>query len=143
SAGQTDTVLSFVDCLYDQALRAQDMGRGDRAVRFGEELYGRVPSPQTAAALAEGYRLAGRREALRDFVTSLPPAQRSAPDFGIVLALAARDAGNERLAREILGQVLAVSPRREYGRLSTARLAEWPATLRGAQGVRAALASRE
>ncbi|MDL2718056.1 MAG: hypothetical protein PT977_09895 [Acidobacteriota bacterium] len=143
SAGQTDTVLSFVDCLYDQALRAQDMGRGDRAVRFGEELYGRVPSPQTAAALAEGYRLAGRREALRDFVTSLPPAQRSAPDFGIVLALAARDAGNERLAREILGQVLAVSPRREYARLSTLRLAEWPATLRDAQGVRAALSSRE
>ena len=133
SAGQTDTVVSFIDCLYDQALRAQDMGRGDRAIQFGEELYRRVPSPQTVTALAEGYRIAGRREAFRDFVRALPPAQRSAPDLGIVLALAARDAGNEALAREILGQVLAVSPRREYARLAESPIAAWPPTLRKIQ----------
>ena len=133
SAGQTDTVLSFVDCLYDQTLRAQDMRLGERAIRFGEELYRRVPSPQTITALAESYRIAGRREAFRDFMRALPPAQRSSPDTGIVLALAARDTGNEALAREILGQVLRAGGRPEYARLSSLPLAEWPATLRDAQ----------
>ena len=133
SAGQTDTVLSFVDCLYDQALRAQDMRRGDRAIPFGEELYRRVPSPQTLTTLAESYRIAGRREALRDLLKALPPAQRSAPDLGIVLALAARDTGNETLAREILGQVQRAGGRPEYARLASLPLAEWPATLRDAQ----------
>ncbi len=133
SAGQTDTVLSFVDCLYDQALRAQDMRRGDRAIRFGEELYRRVPSPQTVTALAEGYRIAGRREAFGDFIRALPAVQRTTPDLGLVLALAARDAGNEALAREILGQVLHAGGRPEYARLSSLPLVQWPATLRAAQ----------
>jgi tetratricopeptide (TPR) repeat protein len=132
-ADQKDTVLAWIDCLYDQALRAQDMGRGDRAIRFGEELYRRVPSPQTITALAEGYRIAGRREAFRDFLKALPPAERSSPDLGIVLALAARDTGNEALAREILGQVLAVSTRGEYARLAASRMAAWPPTLRKIQ----------
>jgi MFS family permease len=133
SAGQTDTVLAFVDCLYDQTLRAQDMGRGDRAVAFAEELYRRVPSPQTAATLAEAYRMAGRRETLLDFVSSLPPAQKASPDFGMVLALIARDGGNEARARHVLGQVLAVSPRREYVRLAGSPMSDWPPTLRKIQ----------
>lgn len=143
SAGQKDTVLSFVDCLYDQTLRAQDMRLSDRAILFGEELYRRVPSPQTVTALAESYRIAGRREAFRDFIRALPPAQRSAPDLGIVLAIAARDSGNEALAREILAQVLRAGGRPEYARLSSLPLAEWPATLRDAQAVRAAASPRE
>jgi hypothetical protein len=134
---ETDTVLSFIDCLYDQELRAQDMRRPDRAIEFGEELYRRVPSPKTSTALAEAYRLAGRRETLLDFIRSLPPAQRSAPDFGMVLALAARDSGNEPLAREILRQVLQAGPRPEYARLASTPLAEWPATLRALQLPRA------
>jgi hypothetical protein len=130
---ETDTVLSFIDCLYSQQLRAQDMRRPDRAIEFGEELYRRVSSPQTITALAEAYRLAGMRETLRDFARSLPLAQRGAPDFGMVLALAARDSGNEALAREILGQVLRAGGRPEYARLAALPLAEWPATLRTAQ----------
>ncbi|MFI5119104.1 MAG: hypothetical protein ACHQM4_01745 [Thermoanaerobaculia bacterium] len=132
-ADQPDTVLAYIDCLYDQALRAQDMRRGDRAIEFSEELYRRVPSPQTVTALAEAYRLAGRRETFLDFVRSLSPAQRSAPDFGMVLALAARDSGNEPLAREILGQVLRAGARPEYARLVSLPLARWPATLHEAQ----------
>ncbi|HMA29739.1 MAG TPA: hypothetical protein VKS23_07740 [Thermoanaerobaculia bacterium] len=130
---ETDTVLSFVDCVYDQELRAQDMRRPDRAIEFGEELYRRVPSPQTAAALAEAYRLAGKRETLLDFVRSLPPAQRSAAELGMVLAFAARDSGDEALAREILGQVVRAGGRPEYARLASLPLAEWPETLRAAQ----------
>jgi len=132
-ADERDTVLAFIDCLYDQALRAQDMRRADRAIEFSEELYRRVPSPQTATTLAEAYRLAGKRETFRDFVRSLPPALRVAPDFGMVLALAARDSGNEARARQILGQALQAGARREYARLATLPLAEWPATLREAQ----------
>ncbi len=132
-AGQTDTVLAWIDCLFDQALRAQDMERGDRAVAFAEELYRRIPSAQTAATLAEAYRIAHRRETLADFVASIPPAQKATPDFGMVLALASRDVGNEALARQVLGQVLAVSPRREYERLAATPLASWPSTLRKIQ----------
>ena len=142
-ADQPDTVLAFIDCLYDQALRAQDMRRADRAIEFSEELYRRVPSPQTITALAEAYRLAGRRETFLDFVRSLPPAQRGAPDFGMVLALAARDSGNERLAREILGQVLRAGARPEYARLASLPLAEWPATLHEAQLPKAREAGEE
>ena len=142
-ADQPDTVLAFIDCLYDQALRAQDMRRADRAIEFSEELYRRVPSPQTVTALAEAYRLAGKPETFLDFVHSLPPAQRSAPDFGMVLALAARDSGNETLAREILGQVLRAGTRPEYARLASLPLAEWPATLREAQLPKAREAAKE
>ena len=142
-ADQPDTVLAFIDCLYDQALRAQDMRRADRAIEFSEELYRRVPSPQTVTALAEAYRLAGKRETFLDFVRSLPPAQRSAPDFGMVLALAARDSGNETLAREILGQVLRAGARPEYARLASLPLAEWPATLHEAQLPKAREAAKE
>ncbi len=142
-ADQPDTVLAFIDCLYDQALRAEDMRSADRAIEFGEELYRRVPSPKTITALAEAYRLAGKRETFLDFVRSLPPAQRSAPDFGMLLALAARDSGNERLAREILGQVLRAGGRPEYARLASLPLAEWPATLHEAQLPRALEAGEE
>lgn len=133
ASAQTDTVLAWIDCLFDQSLRAQDMERGDRAVAFAEELYRRVPGAQTAATLAEAYRIAGRREALADFVGSLPPAQKASPDFGMVLALATRDGGNEARARQVLGQVLAVAPRPEYARLADMPLAAWPATLRKIQ----------
>jgi hypothetical protein len=131
--GHTDTVLAWIDCLFDQALRAQDMGRGDRAVAFAEELYRRVPSAQTAATLAEAYRMAGRREALAEFVGSLAPAQKASPEFGMVLVLAARDLGNEARARQVLGQVLAVAPRPGYARLAELPFAAWPATLRKIQ----------
>jgi hypothetical protein len=133
SAGQQDTALAWIDCLFDQALRAQDMGRGDRAVAFAEELYRRIPAAQTAATLAEAYRVAGRRETLADFVASLTPAQKASPDFGMVLALALRDAGDEARARRVLGQVLAAGPRHDYARLVDMPLAAWPATLREIQ----------
>ena len=59
--GPPDTVLSYVDCVFDQALRAQDMKDGERAVTFAEKLYRMVPGPQSAQTLAEAYRLANRR----------------------------------------------------------------------------------
>jgi hypothetical protein len=131
--GRKDSVLAWIDCLYDQALRAQDMERGDRAVAFAEDLYQRVPSPQTAATLAEAYRMAGRREMLAEFVRLLPAPQKSSPDFGMVLALASRDRGDEEAARRLLMKVLAVSPRKGYERLADAPPSAWPASLRKIQ----------
>ncbi len=128
--GQVDTALAYLDCLFDQALRAQDMRRGDRAVRFGEKLYDVLPGPQTAVQLAEGLRLAGRREALADFVASVPRSHKSDPEFGMVMALADRDAGNERQAREILEAVLKAAPRPAFLKLRDEPLSAWPPTLR-------------
>lgn len=142
SSDQTDTVLAWIDCLYDQALRAQDMERCDRAVAFAEELYRRVPSTQTAATLAEAYRLAGRRETLADFVGSLSPAQKASPDFGMVLALAFRDSGDEAQARRVLSQVLAARERPDYAALAGEPLSAWPATLRKIQVPAAFLAPK-
>ncbi len=129
-SAQSDTVAVFVDCVYDQALRAQDMRLGDRAVAFAEELFRRVPSAQTAATLAEAYRLAGRTETLREFVSALPREQKATPQYGMVLALAARDAGDAERARRIQAQVAAAFPAPTWTRLSEVPPSAWPATLR-------------
>lgn len=92
--GQLDQSLAFVEALLDQANRAQDMGRADRAVQFGEELFALLPNPQTAVVLAEGYRLAGRRETLAAFSQEILRKRPVDPDFDVVLALASRDTGD-------------------------------------------------
>jgi hypothetical protein len=130
---QLDTVLSYVDCLYDQALRAQDMRNGERAILFGEELWRRVPGPQSATALAEGYRIAGRKETLAEFLRSVPAAWRGSPEWGIVVALWFRDRGEDEKAVRTLGRVVEIAPRPELRRLLPLPPREWPATLREIQ----------
>ena len=132
-ADELDTVLSYVDCLYDQALRAQDMRHGDRAVELAEELWRRVPGPQSATALAEAYRMAGRKETLADFLRSVPASWRGSPDFGIVVALWFRDRGENEKATRTLGRVAEIAPRPELKRLLPLPPGEWPATLREIQ----------
>ena len=132
-AGQVDTVLSYVDCVFDQALRGQDLKDGERAVEFAEKVYGMVPGPQSAQTLAEAYRLANRRTQLGEFVMSLPREMKKTPEFGVVLALAARDLGDEERARTNLAAVLRVAPRPEYQRLAALPVSEWPATFRDVQ----------
>ena len=63
SAGREEIVERML-ALLDQANRAQDMGRADRALDFGERLFAALPNPETATVLAEGYRLARRPEML-------------------------------------------------------------------------------
>jgi hypothetical protein len=132
-ADQLDTVLTYVDCVYDQALRAQDMKRGDRAVQFGEELWQRVRGPQSATALAEGYRIAGRKETLAEFLHSVPTSWRGSPEWGLVVALHFRDRGDDDKAVRTLKQVVEIAPRPEFRRLLTLSPTEWPATLREIQ----------
>ena len=125
-----DTVLSYVDCLYDQALRGQDTGDGGRAVAFAERLLSSVPGPQSAVAMAEGLRIAGRREAFVAFVKETPRERKALPEFGVVLALFARDGGDEATARRILEMVLRAAPRPEFQALAALPIGEWPRTLR-------------
>jgi hypothetical protein len=127
---ELDTALAYVDSLYDQALRAQDMGRWDRAAEFGERLYRLVPGPQTAVALVEGFRLAGRREALADWLRTIPRAHAASPEFGLALALYQRDLGDEAKARAIASRVAAASHDPRFARLAEQPLSAWPARLR-------------
>ncbi len=128
--GETDTVLSYVDCVYDQALRAQDMRRGERAVAFGEKLYRMVPGPQSAVAWCEGLRIAGQQELLLAVARDLPVADRGSGEFGMVLALAARDRGDDEKAERFLERVVAADPNPAFRALVGRSPRAWPATLR-------------
>ncbi len=125
-SGRRDSAFAYVDGLYDQALRAQDMGRADRAAAFGERIYRLVPSPQTAVAYAEGLRLAGRRDDFVALFGRLPREHKVLPELGIVMALYSRDAGDEARARMILETVLRAAPRPAYVRLASVSPREWP-----------------
>ena len=130
---QADQSLAYVEALLDQANRAQDMGRPDRAVDFGEQLFALLPNPQTAVVLAEGYRLLGRRETLAAFAEEILRKRSVDPEFGVVLALAARDAGDAAAARGILEDVAARGRDAELNALLARPPAEWPGTLREIQ----------
>jgi hypothetical protein len=127
---ELDTALAYVDCVYDQALRAQDMGLGDRAADYGERLYRLVPGPQTAVALLEGLRLAGRKEALGQWVRTIPRAHAATPEIGVVLALHERDLGEEAQARSLMARVADVTHDPRFRSLATEPLSQWPARLR-------------
>jgi hypothetical protein len=128
--GEIDQSLAYIEALLDQANRAQDMGRADRALVFGEELFARHPNPQTAVVLAEGYRLAGRREALAAFAQEILRKRAVDPDFGVVLALAARDGGDPAGARKILEDVSGHATLPDVEWLLARPSADWPPTLR-------------
>jgi hypothetical protein len=136
--GQTDQSLAFVEALLDQANRAQDMGLPDRALAFGEELFALHPNPETAVVLAEGYRLAGRKETLAAFAEEILRKRGWDPDFGVVLALAARDAGDAAGAQKVLADVSSRVSHPDVAWLSARPLAGWPGTLRDVQRSRRA-----
>jgi hypothetical protein len=126
---EADWSLAYVEALLDQALRAQDMGRVDRALDFGERLFAALPNPQTATVLAEGYRLARRPEALESFAQTIR-RKGMEPEFAVVLALAARDAGDGPRAAALMGEAAGASARADLAALAAAPPASWPATLR-------------
>ena len=126
----SDTALAFLDCLYDQALRAQDMRRADRAIDFAVRIYDRIPGPQAAVAYIEGLRLAGRHDALLAFSRELPADWRSTPQHAMVLALSARDRGDFEKAGRLMAKIVAAEPRPAFLALKDKSPAEWPPTLR-------------
>jgi hypothetical protein len=121
--------------VVDQILRAMDTGRVDRAVELSERLYTRVaPSAFPAALHAEALRLANRRESLAAFLGSLPRPFLSSPRLGVVLALDARDRGDETRARRILESVFASQPLPAIRLALDRSVADWPGTFKGIWG---------
>ncbi len=114
---EADWSLAYVEAVLDQALRAQDMGRADRAVDFGERLFAALPNPETATVLAEGYRLARRPETLEDFAATIR-RRGMEPEFAVVLALAARDAGDAPKAAALMGEAAQRSGRADLAALA-------------------------
>lgn len=129
-AGERDTALAYVDCVYDQALRAQDMRDGERSVEYGARLYSMVPGAQAAVTYAEGLRIAGRHETLYAFVRDLPESQKSTPDFGLSWALLARDRGERDRAIKIVQRVAKMDTRPAVQAFASKPPEEWPSTLR-------------
>ncbi len=125
---------AYPEAILDQALRAQDMRRTDRAVDFAERLWRLLPNPQSAAVLAESYRLAGRREALAEFVSRVRARRPVDSRLPLALALAARDASDADSARSLVEASLALDERPGVRRLLGLPLAQWPATLRDVTG---------
>ncbi|MGE5347047.1 MAG: hypothetical protein ACM3JH_13925 [Acidithiobacillales bacterium] len=125
---------AYTEGILDQALRAQDMGRADRAVDFAEQLWTILPGPQAAVVLAESYRIAGRREALRELADHVRGRRPMDPLFPVVLALYARDAGDADAARSFVEMSLSIEERPAIRRLLGPPVASWPATLRDATG---------
>ena len=126
---------AYLDALADQILRNIDTGKPERSLALAERLFERSPSPYAAALEAEALRAGGRTEGLKLFLSSLPPEMTSSPSLGVVQALAARDAENEPLAREILGQVAVALGRRPGVALALASpISKWPPSLHSMTG---------
>lgn len=98
---------AYALALQNQVLRAQQQRKPDRALDLAARLFAIDPGPDTAALVAESYRLLGRHETLRAFLDSLRREVRGTPPVFAVLALAARDAGENAAARAYLERAAA------------------------------------
>lgn len=116
---------AYTRALGDQVLRALQQRRLDRALRLGELLLELRPRPDSAAIVAETYRLLGRHETLRAFLDALPRELRGSPHVLAVVALAARDVGEVDAARAYLEQA-AVLDRPAIRAALKRPVAEWP-----------------
>jgi hypothetical protein len=126
--------MAYTEGILDQALRAQDMGRADRAVDFAEQLWTILPGPEAAVVLAESYRMAGRREALHELAERVRARRPMDPLFPVVLALFARDTGDADSARSLVEMSLSIEEQRAIRSLLGRPVASWPATLRDVTG---------
>lgn len=90
---------AYTQALSIQVLRALQQRKLDRGLDLAQRLYRISPRGEPAALVAESYRLLGRHETLRAYLDSLPRDVRSTPPVFAVLALAARDVGEEAAAR--------------------------------------------
>ena len=69
----------YARALADQVLRAQQQRKLERAFRLATLLFELGPERESAALLAETYRLLGRHEILRAFLDALPRELRGTP----------------------------------------------------------------
>jgi hypothetical protein len=125
---------AWQDASLDQILRALDVGRFDRAAWLAREQWEISHEPFAAALLAEALRVGGRRDELGAFLRSLPPPAVATIDMTIVLALVARDMGNEETARAALRAAFGTNSPPALRRAIEAPMEEWPATYRAMLG---------
>ncbi len=118
------------EALADQVLRAQETGRGELALRLAERLSEASPGPAADALLLESLRLLGRPETLQSVYSSLPPSRKSSPEVFVVLALAARDRGEEETARRALAAAAPYFPGTPLSRVAGEPSRAWPRTYR-------------
>jgi hypothetical protein len=117
---------AYVLALANQVLRAQQQRKLDRALRLSNRLFALNPRGESAALVAETYRLLGRHETLRAFLDSLPRDVRGTPPVFAVLALAARDVGETQAARAYLERAAGLGMPAVEEALSKGP-SEWPA----------------
>ncbi len=96
------SVEAYAQALSNQVFRAQQQRKLDRALDLSTRLFRISPRGEAAALVAESYRLLGRHETLRAFLDSLPREVRGAPPVFVVIALAARDVGEDAAAKAYL-----------------------------------------
>ncbi len=116
--------------LADQALRALDTGRPDRAARLAERLLDLQPSGYLAAIRLEALRLAGRADEARRFLASVPDGARIAPPVLVVRALAARDSGDDASATALLAEASRGIRTRAIDEALSRPPAAWPGSFR-------------
>lgn len=121
---------AFLNAVSDQVFRNLESGRPERALPLARFVHDRQPSGFSAALVAESLRKSGSSDELATFLASLPDRVQASPTLEIVKALAARDAGQEGLAHDLL---LEASRRLQTPGLDRALRqtpAEWPRNLR-------------
>lgn len=121
----------YVEGLLDQIVRAQQLGRGAQALALAQRYAALVPGGEADAQILESLRVLGRRADAVAYLSSLSRERRSEPKVNVVLALFERDAGNEPMARGLLGSVVALLPGTPAEQALNAPFASWPRDLMG------------
>jgi len=112
--------------LLDQVARAQQLGRAEMALTLSRKLAQLVPRGESDARVLESLRMLHKREDAVEYLSGLSRERRSEPSINVVLALFERDAGNDVLARNLLGSVVRFFPDTPAARAVEASIGDWP-----------------
>jgi hypothetical protein len=115
--------------LLDQVVRAQQLGRAEQALVLARKLARLRPEGEADAYVLESLRLLRQRADAVEYLSGLSQERRSQPKINIVLALFERDAGNEPLARNLLGSVASAFPGTPVQGAIASSLGAWPPDL--------------
>ena len=115
--------------LLDQVVRAQQLGRAGPALELARKLARLAPGGEADALVLESWRLMGRRSEAAEYLSSVPRERRAEPKINVVLALFERDAGNESMARGLLGSVAPALRGTPAETALSAPLTDWPRDL--------------
>ena len=115
--------------LLDQVVRAQQLGRAEAALTLSRKLAQLVPRGESDARVLESLRMLHKREDAVQYLSGLSRERRSEPRINLVLALFERDAGNEELARNLLGSVVRFFPDTPAARAVETPIGDWPRDL--------------